>query len=62
MIEITYLEKTGKHKGWSAPTKLCELAVMQEKKLNTDVFSCRGQLTSNVGVVIKTIMDDKGEI
>ena len=34
-------------------------AIKQEKKLNNDIESCKGLLTSNIGLIIKSIIDDQ---
>ena len=34
-------------------------AIKQEKKLNNDIESCKGLLTSNIGFIIKSIIDDQ---
>lgn len=37
------------------------VAINQEKKLNNDICKCRGQLTSNIGNIMYTILTDKGD-
>lgn len=34
-------------------------AIEQEKNLNNDILSCRGNITSNVGIVMQKILDEK---
>ena len=40
------------------PPKI-HLAIEQEKNLNQDIHYCHGKLTSNVGKIIQSIMDDE---
>lgn len=37
-------------------------AILQEKKINQDIHSCKGVITSNIGKVIESILKDKPEI
>jgi len=34
-------------------------AIEQEKKLNNDISICKGTITSNIGCIIKSIIDDQ---
>lgn len=36
-----------------------QIAIEQEEKLNEDITVCKGKITSNIGKVIKSIMDDE---
>ena len=64
-IEYLFRQKSGlKPKQDSEIAELVKnvlIAINQEKELNNDVFRCRGNLTSNIGSVIQTILDDKCE-
>lgn len=35
-------------------------AIAQEKRLNNDAYQCRGKITSNIGMMLDTILKDKG--
>lgn len=35
------------------------VAIQQEKKINNDIENCRGIITSNIGVIIQSIIDDQ---
>lgn len=37
-------------------------AISQEKKINQDIHHCKGVVTSNIGSVIESIMNDKPKI
>ncbi len=36
------------------------LAIDQEKDINQDIYKCKGKITSNIGAIIKMIIDDDG--
>ncbi|ONI48296.1 hypothetical protein AN643_02265 [Candidatus Epulonipiscioides saccharophilum] len=36
------------------------IAIEQEKKLNTDIDTCKGVITSNIGMIIQSIIDEQG--
>ncbi len=61
-IEFLFRDKTKlkpkKDKQVGELAKNVRVAIEQEKNLNSDIFKCRGKLTSNVGTVIQTILDD----
>lgn len=66
--EIRYIEQLFREKSGLRPKKdpaIAELvknisiAIEQEEKLNNNIFSCRGNLTSNIGKTIKKILDEK---
>ncbi len=66
--KIRYIEKLFRDKSGRQPKKdpdIAELvkdvyiAIEQEKRLNNDIRSCRGKLTSNIGVIMKQILDEK---
>ncbi len=40
-----------------AENVLC--AISQEKKINQDIHKCKGTVTSNIGLIIETIMNEK---
>ncbi len=64
-IEQLFREKSGlKPKEDPAISNLVKnvsIAIKQEKKLNNNINCCRGKLTSNIGTIIQTILDDKCE-
>lgn len=35
------------------------IAIEQEKRLNNDIKSAKGTLTSNIGIIINTIIEDQ---
>lgn len=35
------------------------IAISQEKKINNNIESCKGVITSNIGVIIRSIIDDQ---
>jgi hypothetical protein len=35
------------------------IAIKEEKKLNNDIMACKGNITSNIGVIIQSIIDDQ---
>ncbi len=35
------------------------IAIEQEKKLNTDIDTCKGVITSNIGMIIQSIIDEQ---
>lgn len=37
-------------------------AISQEKKINQDIHNCKGIVTSNIGAIIESIMNEKPEI
>lgn len=37
-------------------------AIYQEKKINQDIHNCKGTITSNIGSIIETIMNERPEI
>ena len=39
-----------------------ERAVRKEKKINQDIHNCKGVITSNIGQIIESIMNEKTEI
>ena len=68
--KIRYIEKLFREKSGLLPKKdsaISELvknvavAIKQEENLNNDIFSCRGKLTSNIGKIIKQILNEKHE-
>lgn len=65
---IRYIEHLFRQKSGLKPKKASEIAelvkdvsiaIIQEQKINNDICICRGVLTSNVGVIIKSILEDK---
>ena len=46
--------------GKLAENVLC--AIAQEKKINQNIHNCKGIVTSNIGYIIETIMNDKPDI
>jgi len=38
--------------------KQLNIAIIQEKELNQDIHNCKGRLTSNIGQIIQSIIDD----
>lgn len=67
---IRYIEHLFRQKSGLKPKKDSEIAelvrkvsiaINQEKELNNDIHRCRGRLTSNIGTVIQTILEDKCE-
>ena len=37
------------------------VAIKQEKRINQDIHKCKGKLTSNIGLIIQSIIDDEGK-
>ena len=37
------------------------VAIEQEKRINQDIHKCKGKLTSNIGLIIQSIIDDEGK-
>lgn len=35
------------------------IAIQQEEKINNDIINCKGIVTSNIGCIIKSIIDDQ---
>ena len=35
------------------------LAIKQERKINNDIENCKGTVTSNIGCIIQSIIDDQ---
>lgn len=64
-IEFLFRQKSGlKPKQDSQIAELVRnilTAIAQEKHLNNDINKCRGNLTSNIGLVMQTILDDTCE-
>lgn len=68
---MRYIEKLFRQKSGLKPKQTAEvgnlakdvlIAIAQEQKLNNDIRLCKGRLTSNIGVVIQSILDDKCEV
>lgn len=66
--KIRYIENLFRTKSGLHPKKdpaIAELvkniytAIKQEKNLNNDISSCRGNITSNIGIVMQKILDEK---
>lgn len=62
-IEDVFRKKSGmRPKSNSAIGELAHdvlIAIEQEKKLNIDISTCKGTITSNIGCIIKSIIDDQ---
>ena len=62
-VEQLFRVKSGLHpKKDPAISKLVKniyTAIDQEKNLNNDILFCRGNLTSNIGIVMQKILDEK---
>lgn len=65
--QIRYIEYLFRQKSGLKPKQNLEIAelvknvstaICQEKNLNNDIHNCRGNLTSNIGIVIQSILDD----
>lgn len=37
-----------------------DIAIMQEKKMNEDIYDCKGKITCNIGKIIESIRNDEG--
>lgn len=35
------------------------VAIKQERKINNDISNCKGVVTSNIGCIIQSIIDDQ---
>ena len=62
-IEDVFRKKSGmRPKRNSAIGELAHdvlIAIEQEKKLNNNILACKGKITSNIGCIIKSIIDDQ---
>lgn len=62
-IEDVFRKKSGmRPKSNSAIGELAHqvlIAIEQEKKLNSDISNCKGTITSNIGHIIQSIIDDQ---
>lgn len=37
-------------------------AISEEKKINQDIYNCKGIITSNIGQIIETIINERPEL
>lgn len=58
------LEKTGVNSKKNAKigelAEKVDIAILQEKNLNQDIYQCKGKITCNIGAIIDTIRNDDG--
>ena len=69
--KIRYMEAVFRQKAGFRPKKdkrdvenlvnNVKVAIEQEKGLNDDILNCEGKLTSNIGQILKMIMDDTAQ-
>lgn len=66
--KVRYVEKVFRNKSKMRPKKDSDIgelavnvliAIEQEKELNNDIYNCKGIITSNIGVIIQSIIDDQ---